>query len=161
MTRSPELDPRQADCWNRYINPKSETFANAKQSAISAGYEENYAAEIKNCEWFKKRERKIRMKDRGEEVLEEMLDLPVVVIDHVGTGDKKTKVVVTDVGLVRIKQDTAKFVTERLGKDDGWSQRSELTGPDGIPLFDANKKAKSDQAIDDFLSNDQGDSPKQ
>lgn len=36
-------DPRQQDFMNRYYDPKSPTFANAKQSAIDAGYSEGYA----------------------------------------------------------------------------------------------------------------------
>ena len=34
----------------------------------------------------------------------------------------------------KIKQDTAKFVAERLGKDRGYATRTEQTGKDGEPI---------------------------
>lgn len=34
------IDPRQKKCWDLYVNPKSETFGNALQSALKAGYTE-------------------------------------------------------------------------------------------------------------------------
>ena len=100
--------------------PKLETFSDAKASAIKAGYGPAYAAEIKLTSWFKGRERRLRMRDKGEEVLEEMLNMPVLVTTYTGLGHDKTPVVVTEPALVRIKQDTAKFAAERLGKDE-WS----------------------------------------
>ena len=151
MTRSPGLDPRQRDCWERYVNPTSETFANAKASAIASGYSDAHAADIKTFDWFIRQERKSRMRDKGEKVLEEMLDMPVTVLVHEGAGGEKTEYVVTDTTLVKIKQDTAKFAVERLGKED-WSTRQEVTGADGGPLIDPKAKADGDKALDDFLS---------
>lgn len=40
------LDPRQIKCWEYYTNPKSETFSNAYQSAIRAGYENTTSLHI-------------------------------------------------------------------------------------------------------------------
>ena len=154
MTRSPGLDPRQRDCWERYINPTSPTFANGKASALAAGFSDSHAENIKQHEWFKRKERRARTYDKGERVLEEMLDMPVLVKVYVGAGDEKKEYVVTDATLVRIKQDTAKFAVERLGKDD-WSTRQELTGADGGPLVDPKAKADGDKALDDFLSKNQ------
>lgn len=154
MTRSPELDPRQRLCWEGYINPSSPTFANAKQSAIAAGYDEAYAAEIKLCAWFKGRERRSRMHDKGEEVLEEMLDMPVEVIQYEGQGEARRPVVVTEPALVKIKQDTAKFTVERLGKEN-WSGRQEHTGADGGPIVTEEYKKDGNNALDTFLGQDQ------
>lgn len=154
MTRSPDLDPRQLDCWERYINPKSETFANAKRSAMAAGYSDAHSEDIKAFEWFKRMEHRSkmqRMRVKAEDALEEMLDMPVNVIEYTGLGEDRTPVVTTDTTLVKIKQDTAKFAVERLGKDE-WSTRQELTGADGERLIDADAKRKSDEAINDFLN---------
>ncbi len=133
MTRSPEMDPRQMLCWQNYIDPDSETFADATNSARKAGYGTEYAREIKQTKWFISMERRIRLRSRGEEVLEEMLDMPVTVAVYKAPGSKEISHVTTDPSLVKIKQDTAKFAVERLGKED-WSTRQEHSGPNGKDL---------------------------
>ncbi len=132
MTRSPNLDPRQALCWESYINPTSPTFADAKNSAIAAGYTASHAEDIKKLAWFKSAERRVRLRDKGETVLEDMLDMPVVV-EKRASAASDVMIMVTDPSLVKIKQDTAKFAVERLGKED-WSTRQEHSGPNGKDL---------------------------
>ena len=39
-------DPRQASFLAYYLNPKSDTFSNALQSGIKAGYSEEYSKVI-------------------------------------------------------------------------------------------------------------------
>lgn len=148
------LDPRQKLCWEKYIDPESPTFSNGAQSAIAAGYSESFADKVLTTDWFKGRLRRLNLKNKGEQVLEEMLNLPL----YVATGEVKGKdgvevpFVKIDPALVKIKQDTAKFVTERLGKDD-WSTRNEVTGAGGGPVAITNEsKAQADKAIDDFLT---------
>jgi len=41
-------DPRQADFLNHYLNPDSDNFSNAYDSALAAGYTEEYAKNILN-----------------------------------------------------------------------------------------------------------------
>ncbi len=41
-------DPREAEFLKNYLNPKSPTYSNAKQSALKAGYSESYALNITN-----------------------------------------------------------------------------------------------------------------
>lgn len=67
------------------------------------------------------------MLEKAEQVLEETLNMETEADIYAGpvvVGVKK------DSSLVKIKQDTAKFVTERIGKND-WSVRNELTGANG------------------------------
>jgi hypothetical protein len=131
---NPTLDPRQKLCWEYYVDPKSETFANGKQSAIRAGFGEGYADRITTAEWFKMKLEIMNMFDKSERVLNEMLDMPVEVLEHHGRGEEAETVVVTSPALVKVKQDTAKYVSERLGKKK-WSQRVENTGADGKDLI--------------------------
>jgi hypothetical protein len=131
-----QLDPRQKLCWENYINPKSKTFGNAYQSALKAGYEDATATQITTYDWFLEKRRRSNMFSKAEKVLDEMLDMPVEVNKFSGKGENEVLIMVTDPSLVKIKQDTAKFVAERLGKDDGYSTRSELTGKDGEPITD-------------------------
>ena len=231
------LDPRQKKCWEGYVNPTSPTFANAKQSAIAAGYEEEYANQITVAEWFVGKVRRMNLLGKAENVLEEMLDMPVTVLDHdagsksnfdfdgaeplyemaknaarnagkvsvsflqrtltigysrasrlmdlleehqvVGAasgsrprevldedqeipyepetsesddGVEKEVYVVTEPALVKIKQDTAKFVAERLGKGDGYSTRTEVTGADGGAIeHNVEQRKAIDAALDDLI----------
>lgn len=116
------LDPRQNECWKFYIDPTSESFGSARQSAMRAGYEEEYANQITTSEWFIVKLRRLNMLNKAEKVLDETLDLV--------TMTKKGN----DSGLLKIKQDTAKFLAERLGKGDGYSTRNEITGANGEKL---------------------------
>jgi len=125
-----KLDPRQKLCWESYINPKSDTFGNAYQSALKAGYEETYCTQITVTEWFLEKVRRLNMLGKAEKVLDYTLDMPVENVKQVG----EEQVIVIDPSLIKIKQDTAKFIAERLGKNDGYSGRSELTGADGKDL---------------------------
>lgn len=124
------LDPRQKLCWDYYINPKSETFGNAYQSAIKAGYEDSYSRTITSTEWFYDKVRRLQMLSKAEKVLQETLEMNTE--NHIKIGEKV--VVKQDPALVKIKQDTAKFLAERLGKNEGYSTRTEVTGADGEGL---------------------------
>ncbi len=135
-----QLDPRQKLCWESYINPKSKTFGNGTQSAIKAGYEPDYADQITTIEWFKGKLRRLNMLSKGEKVLDETLDYDPRDIE---TGK-------VDVGVARIKLDAAKHVTSTLGKNEGYSTKSEvdvtskgepITGFNFIKPDDANDKA--------------------
>lgn len=117
------LDPRQKLCWDFYVNPKSETFGNATQSAIKAGYEESYSDTITQTEWFCAKVRRIGMLDKAEKVLDRTLTLDET--------DDKGKI---QPDILRIKTDVAKFVAKTQGKDEGYSDRTELTAKDGEPL---------------------------
>jgi hypothetical protein len=160
-----QLDPRQKLCWDLYINPKSETFSNALQSAIQAGYEPEYANQITTAEWFLGKLRRLNLLGKSEIVLEEMLDLPVHVIkyqprsrfgdDEEGEDEDEEpqSYLATEPQLIKIKQDTAKFLAERLGKNEGYSTRSEITGAGGESLIpDKQSQEKADEAIETFLT---------
>lgn len=109
-------DPRHIDFLKFYLDPTSQTYANAKASAIRAHYTELYANNItaEMPEWLQGAlGRQERMLVKAENVLEKSLE------------DKKTP------GLA---QNTAKFLAETLGKQRGYSKRTELTGKDGKDL---------------------------
>lgn len=132
---------RQQRCWAFYVNPESETFANAYQSARKAGYEAQYSEVITLQPWFKAQLARLNLLEKAEKKLEEALDLPVK------TGDGTT-----DKGVI----DVAKFVASTQGKHVGYSTRQELTGADGAPLITNESKEKADHVLDQFLNQDQG-----
>lgn len=116
-------DPRKQMCWAAYVNPKSETFGNATQSAIRAGYEPDYADQITTSEWFKGRLRRLNMLGKAEKALDETLEYNPV------NEDGRV-----DPGIARIRLDAAKHITSTLGKNEGYSTRQEVTGADGSEL---------------------------
>ena len=93
-------------------------------------HSDNYLGLADKIEGWK-RDRKVML---ASGVIDEMLEMPVNVLKWEGRGEDAEQVVTTDSGLVRIKQDTAKFVLETLAKDN-YSKRSELTGKDGEQLM--------------------------
>lgn len=113
-----ELDPRQAEFLKRYLDPKSKTFSNALQSALKAGYSQDYAENItvQLPKWLEEKLGKEKLVKKAEKVLENCLDY---------SDEEPVK--------MKLKQDTAKFVASRLGKKN-WSERQELTGKDGKDL---------------------------
>ena len=110
------MDPRQKQCWDLYINPKSKTFGNAYRSAIKAGYEDGTARQITTFDWFNEKCRRLNLLNKAERNLDKILDLPL---------EDKANVVL----------DASKFIAKTLGKDEGYSDRSELTGKDGERLL--------------------------
>lgn len=130
-------DPRQKLCWDLYVNPKSETFGNGFQSGIKAGYEKNTAKQITRSDWFIEKIRRLNMLSKAEKVLDDCLEMDTADAPH----------------LLKIKQDTAKFVAERLGKKEGYTTRSELTGADGKDIMPDNIKiAQSNDALKQYLN---------
>jgi len=116
-------DPREQVCWDIFVKNNLE---NAYQAAIEAGYEESNAKNITMREWFKERLRKLRRKDmlsKAERNLDKALDT---------SYQNDEGKVLPDV--MRIVMDVSKKVVETLGKDEGYSTRSELTGKDGEAL---------------------------
>lgn len=116
-------DPREQVCWDIYITKLLNGKENAYESAVEAGYSKDHAENITLQGWFKERKSKLKRKDilsKAEKVLEKTLGY--------STEDDEGKV---KVDLLRVQTDVAKHVTSTLGKEEGYSSRSEVTGKDG------------------------------
>lgn len=158
------IDPRQDLFLSYYFDPSSETFSHAYNSAIKAGYTEATSLTITGSDnaWFVEASRDHRRLTTAENVLQEMLEMPTNALKHhrSGTGDDEDdediSYLATEPALVKIKQDTAKFVAERMGKHK-YSSRVESTGPNGAPLNQPSQEHidRAAKAIADFL----GDTP--
>lgn len=144
-TNQYQLDPRQKYCWDYYIDIRSDTFSNALQSAIKAGYSANSATHITSQKWFVEKVRKLGFLSKAEQILEDILDMPVVTRELKGKDGEVQEYTVTDASLIKIKQDTAKFICERLGKNEGYSTKQELQHSGKIDLVTGNK------ALDDLF----------
>ena len=98
-------DPRQALFLSKYINPASSTFSNARQSAIQAGYSEEYANAIMQTmpKWLSDNIRKPQLLKKAEQNINKFLS------DDYVENDK-------------IKADITKFTLSNLGKH--WNKSS-------------------------------------
>ena len=100
------------------------------ESTFYTWHSNNYLSLADKIENWK-RDRKLVLAGK---VIDEMLEMPVNVLKWEGRGEDAEQVVVTDSCLVRIKQDTAKFVLETLDRKN-YSKRTELTGEDGKDIM--------------------------
>ena len=129
------MSPQRKMCWDLYATVSSATFGNAYKSALLAGYSNDTSAHIKQQEWFKQRLCRLEMLASAEKVLNKTLEMDTTDI----LGKEKAD-------LLRIKTDVAKFVAKTQGKDEGYSERTEVTGKNGEAveikeiIFNAPKK---------------------
>jgi len=143
-------DPRQIQFVVNYSNPNSKTFGNALQSALAAGYSQEYAESITHQmpDWLSEiLGNRQKMLYQAERVLAETLEEPK---EEQAMGmwgpifDKKTKkpIMRRNVHIMKLKVDTAKFVASTVGKKH-YSSRIEMTGADGKDLnLDPKDKAE-------------------
>jgi phage terminase small subunit len=138
-------DEREQVFWDLYVALLSTGIDNAYQCAIKAGYSQSHSENITLQGWFKERKSKLRRKgmlDKSERNLEKVLDTP--------WEDEQGKLA-TDV--MKIVVDVSKTIVTTLGKDEGYSTRSELTGKDGADLIpDKQSKEKADEALDAYFN---------
>lgn len=108
--KSDELTPRQMEFLRHYLDPKSETYSNAYQSALKAGYGPKYANQITAIgnEWLREITSDNEMLKKAEENLKKAMEIPV---DDKDMGQRSL--------------DASKFTAERLGKRK-WSTKSEV-----------------------------------
>ena len=112
-------DPNESIFLKAYLDPKSSTIANAYQSAMGAGYEENYAKCIlsKDLDWLAENVRDEQMIKLAENNLREGMET-----DHYEVDDKG--VLRINGSVFKTKLDVSKFVSERLNKEK-YSQKVE------------------------------------
>lgn len=119
-----------------YVDVNSPTFCNITQSALKAGYSQEYAENLShlNPKWYQEFKEdaevmRAEMLKKAERNLNRVLD-----ITPEDATDKK------------LQQDASKFVSERIGKD-AYSTRKELTDKGGRRLFNSTR----DEATEDAL----------
>jgi len=115
-----ELNAQQMEFLRYWTEPTSPTFGNALQSALKAKYSQEYSENITSQlpNWLAENlGKKKRLLSKAEKNLESILDK--------GVDDKES---------LKIVADTSKFIAETVGKDEGYSKRTEMTGADGKDL---------------------------
>ena len=118
------LTPQQEIFLAAYTNPKSETFSNALQSALKAGYSQEYSESITHQlpEWLSENLGDLKRLRKAESNLEEVQNIEI--INEEGKPDHN---------LINARNKVDLFIAERLGKDK-YSSRNEHTGKNGGAL---------------------------
>ena len=126
------IDPRSTIFKQYYIDPQSPTFMNVLQSALRAGYSQEYSESLgyQNPKWFD----------------ELMTDKDVERAKMLNEAEKGLYEAVTydsdDKERAKMKLQASVYVTERLGKTL-YSSRQEVTGADGRRLFSSETRASA------------------
>ncbi len=115
-----DFSPRQQEYLKNYLDPKSKYFGNSLQSALAAGYSQEYSESIivQEPDWLRDALGKSRKVIKAEHNLDLALD---------GLLDDPEK------GKKEIQWKATEFSLKTLRKDE-YSERSELTGKDGKDL---------------------------
>lgn len=142
-------DPRQSLFLSYYIDPRSETFSNALQSALKAGYAQEYAEVItaQMPDWLAEGLSDMQMVKQALDNLVYFLSLDTV---NEGTTKKGEVFTFNDPRLERIKADVSTFVLERLHKKK-FAARQEVTGPGGGPI-EYSLPAEEKDALDKLIA---------
>lgn len=120
-------DPREQVMWDIYVKNLTKGIDNAYKAAVEAGYEVSHAKNITLAGWFQERRDKLKRKDmlsKAERNLDKVLDFPMEDVDGK---------IATDVA--KIVVDVSKTLVTTLGKDKGYSSKTETdltTGGDKI-----------------------------
>lgn len=124
MANQHKPDPRQAEFLINYLDPKSETFSNALQSAIKAGYSQEYGENIMSLmpDWLSESIADSELLKLAEKRLKQLLNFEPV--------DEEGKI---DNSLLANQMKAINLVAKGIGKAK-YSERVEQTGADGKPL---------------------------
>lgn len=116
------LTPQQELFLATYTDPKSDTFSNALQSALKAGYSQEYAENITHLlpDWLSESIGKSRIIIKAERNLDIALEGG---LDDLEKGGKP------------IQWKATEFSLKTQGKDLGYTERTEVTGKDGKDLI--------------------------
>lgn len=116
------IDLRQDDAWAYYIDKKSETYNNAKRSAMKAGYTEKTANRITSENWWNKKVELLRaLLPKAEEIFLQDLNMntmKTIFVKKMGDDENEVyqEIQVIDPQLRRIRSDTAMFIGETVGR---------------------------------------------
>lgn len=127
--RSPRggtVDPRQQVCWDAYVKGWRAGIPNAQEAARIAGYAPNSCANITNQKWFRDKKdtlRRSKMMSNAERNISRILNLGLTRLKKLEDGSEEE---VFDIDKARIVADMSKLIVTTLGKDSGYSSKTEV-----------------------------------
>lgn len=161
-------DPRQQLFLATLLDPKSPTFSNVLQSAMSVGYSETYASNltVQMPKWLSENLGRLSMLQKAERNLEKVLDLttrvqalgafgPVFAKETHKVKVKlkngktvlrnkvvKVPIMKEDSHLLKIKTDTSEFIAERIGREVYGKNGSDGPPINNIFIFNDTQRAR-------------------
>ena len=126
-----QRDPRSELAWEFYVKSWREGKPNAKQAGLNAGYAYNTAVNLSNFKWFKDKKDKLRrsnMLTKAERNISRMLNLDYSRIKLLPDGTEEETI---DRDVLRVVADISKTIVTTLGKDMGYSTKTEIDGKMG------------------------------
>lgn len=116
-----QTDPRQTAFLKAYLDPKSDTWSNAKQSALKVGYAPEYADNIMSIypDWLSDAIGDTKLIQKATRNLDMALD---GLLDDPEKGGKPLQLKATEITLRGLQKTK-------------WSERQEVTGKDGKDLI--------------------------
>ena len=126
-----QRDPRSELAWEFYVKSWREGKPNAKQAGLNAGYAYNTAVNLSNFKWFKDKKDKLRrsnMLTKAERNISRMLNLDYSRIKVLPDGTEEETI---DRDVLRVVADVSKTIVTTLGKDMGYSTKTEIDGKMG------------------------------
>lgn len=124
-----DLTPQRQEFLKLYLDPKSPSFSNALQSGLKAGFSQEYSESItyQMPDWLAEALGNSRNSKRLEKSISNLEE-----IQELSIKNEEGKII-PEILKERTKVDM--FITERLGKEEGFSTRTELTGRKGEDLI--------------------------
>lgn len=103
------LDPRKALALDYYSDPASETFSNARQSMLKAGYSEASAKDVQKLDWFNAHRATfhVNLIKKAERNLDRIASIQVKL-------DKASNK--AEIEIAKLQADISKFVVDRLAR---------------------------------------------
>lgn len=116
-----QTDPRQTAFLKAYLDPKSDTWSNAKQSALKVGYAPEYADNLMSIypDWLSDAIGDTKLIQKATRNLDMALD---GLLDDPEKGGKPLQLKATEMTLRGLQKTK-------------WSERQEVTGKDGKDLI--------------------------
>lgn len=126
-----QRDPRSELAWEYYVKSWREGKPNARAAGIKAGYSPNTAINLGSFKWFKEKKDKLRrsnMMTKAERNLSRILNLDYSKIKVLADGTQEETI---DRDVLRVVADISKTIVTTLGKDMGYSTKTEIDGKMG------------------------------
>ena len=136
------LDPKQEAFLHYYTDRRSNSFCNAYQSAIKAGYSESYALNIKHLlpDWLSESIGDTTRLRKAEQLMDKIIALEAM------TEDGKV-----DNSLIANQIKVISLIAKGIGKGK-YSERTELTGKEGGPIETKDLSELSDEELDRLIA---------
>ena len=119
---------RQEKAWAAYVQTWKEGKPNAYKAGLAAGYTEATAHNLNSFKWFKEKKDRLRrskMMSNAERNLSRILNMDYKKMKLMPDGSTQETV---DNDTLRIVADISKTIVTTLGKDVGYSTKTEVSG---------------------------------